>query len=131
MAACARAHREPAVAPEPPPVEATAEAESDEEPTPTPGQATTADGERADAGVDGVEIISFAVQAPIFSQPEWPAKDPAKTAEERHGVVRLGYLRKGEKAITKPGTIKKANCEEGWYSLAGATRGFICGKFVT
>ncbi|CAN5772014.1 hypothetical protein BH11MYX4_BH11MYX4_66080 [soil metagenome] len=128
MAACARAHREPALAePEAGTEVAAAPAAGDEvavDPTPSPN-------DKADAGIDGVEIIAFAVQAPIFSAPEWPAKDPTKTDAERHGVVRLGYLRKGERAIAKKGTLARANCAEGgWYELAAA-RGFVCGKFVT
>ena len=129
MAACARAHRDPSVTAS----NATEGAASAANLGPDVGAATatTTAGklERADH-VEGVEIISFGVQAPIFSAPEWPAKDPTKTDEQRLGVVRLGYLRRGEKAIAKPATIAKANCVEGWYELAAA-HAFICGKFVT
>ena len=126
IAACARAHPDPSVG-----TEAGAAAEGSS----TDGAVSTA----ADSGVapaaaekaEGVEIIAFVPQAPIFSAPEWPAKDPTKTAEERLGVIRLGYLRRGEKATAKPATIAKANCLEAWYELAGSAHGFICGKFVT
>ena len=60
--------------------------------------------ERPDAGPDAVELYAFAVQAPIFNAPEWPAKDPTKS-EDRPGVVRVGYLRKGEHTLAKAGTI--------------------------
>jgi lipoprotein-anchoring transpeptidase ErfK/SrfK len=132
MAACARAHREPSVVAEPLSAEAVVvqAGAGDEEPTIDPST-TTSTTTTTSGKVEGVELISFAVQAPIFSAPEWPAKDPIKTAEERQGVVRLGYMRKGERVIAKPGTITKANCAEGWFALAGPTRGFICGKFVT
>ena len=137
MAACARAHKDPAVGEEAGTASTTA-AEGDggvavagEDTAPALTPSTS---EKADAGVDGVEVYAFLQQAPIFSAPEWPAKDPAKTADDRHGVVRLGYLRRGEKAIARPGTIAKVNCAEGWYQLVGreaGARGFICGKFVT
>lgn len=84
-----------------------------------------------------VVLYSFGVQAPILNAAEWPAKDPEKS-EDRAGVVRLGYLRRGERAYAKPDKITKANCAEGWYELVGmtgatgsGTRAFVCGKFVT
>jgi lipoprotein-anchoring transpeptidase ErfK/SrfK len=134
VAACARAHPDPDVA------EASAEggATADEGDRAAAGEdnatttTTTTTNATPDAGVtDGVTLYAFGVQAPIFNASEWPPKDPGKAAEERHGVVRLGYLRKGEHVIAKPGMITKANCAEGWYELAPPARGFICGKFAT
>ena len=136
MAACVRAHRDPCVGQEAgeavttaADVDGGASTAAGEDPSPSPSPS-----EKADGGVEGVELIAFAQQAPIFSATEWPAKDPAKTAEERLNVVRLGYLRRGERVRARPGTITKANCAEGWYQLVGreaGARGFICGKFVT
>jgi lipoprotein-anchoring transpeptidase ErfK/SrfK len=139
MAACVRAQREPSTAEG----AATANAEGD-----TNANAGSDDGASAiatvtnatapatpDAGPvvrEGVPLYAFGVQAPILSAPEWPSKDPSKTTDDRHGVVRLGYLRRGEQTYAKPQTITKANCTEGWYQLVGpGQRGFICGKFVT
>ena len=137
IAACARAHADPSVG------DAGARAEGDtaeasaganaaatevtSAPTPASPSATPDGG----AASDGVTLYAFGVQAPIFSASEWPPKDPGKAAEERHGVVRVGYLRKGEHVIAKPGVIAKANCAEGWYELAPPARGFVCGKFAT
>jgi L,D-transpeptidase catalytic domain len=131
MAACSRAHRDPSVGDEAGLAEgADGGIVAAGETSPTP---TTSPAESRDAGIDGVEIFSIAVQAPIFSAPEWPAKDPTKTAEERQGVVRLGYLRRGARAIAEHDTITKANCAEGWFELVSdaPARAFVCGKFVT
>ena len=68
-------------------------------------------------------LYAFGVQAPIFSASEWPPKDPGKADESRQGVVRLGYLRRGERVIAKRDVIAKANCAEGWYELASG--GFV------
>ncbi len=145
IAACARAHADPSVGETTlssgesgdanaaeggataAPTNAAAEAKpgaSAASPAPAPTGATA---------VDGVPLYGFGVQAPIFSAAEWPPKDPEKS-EDRHGVVRLGYLRRGEHVMAKPGTISKANCAEGWYELVVApsgSRAFVCGKFVT
>jgi len=140
MAACARAHADPSVA-EGDASTASAAANAngeaaDESATATVTNAPVTPSAEGDAGVakprEGVPLYAFAVQAPILSAPEWPPKDAAKAAEERHGVVRLGYLRRGEQTTAKPEKITKANCVEGWYQLVGpGQRGFICGKFVT
>jgi lipoprotein-anchoring transpeptidase ErfK/SrfK len=96
-------------------------------------RATSGAAAGADAGApaDGPTLYAFAVQAPIFSASEWPPKDPGKADEERRGVVRLGYLRKGEHVPVKPGMIAKSNCAEGWFELAPPSTGFVCGKFAT
>jgi hypothetical protein len=44
-------------------------------------------------------------------------------------VVRLGYLRYGERAPVLPDPHKKPNCPEGWYELLAG--GFVCGKYAT
>lgn len=86
-------------------------------------------GAEADAAPAGPTLYAFAVQAPIFSASEWPPKDPTKAEESRKGVIRLGYLRKGERVVVKPGVITKSNCADGWYELVSG--GFVCGKFAT
>ncbi len=143
MAACARAHKDPAASELPGTTATTSADEADGGGAPGAGAgdessststSTSTSTNGGDAGIDGVEIFAFLQQAPIFNATEWPSKDPSKTAEERVGVVRLGYLRRGEKAYARPGKITKANCAEGWYQLVGreaGARGFVCGKFVT
>jgi hypothetical protein len=96
-----------------------------------------------EAGADGSVAGSPTIYAtqlitPIMSAPEWPAHDPSKASEERKAVVRLGYLRKGDKVAVKPTLVKKSSCLEGWYELlplpgapAGTTGGFVCGKDAT
>lgn len=132
IAACARAHADPSVG-EVAEGGSTASADDGDASAPTPTTTNAANGTepKTDAGPEGVTMIAFGVQAPIFSASEWPPKDPGKAAEERVGVVRLGYLRKGEHVLVKPGTIAKANCAEGWFELAPPARGFVCGKFAT
>jgi lipoprotein-anchoring transpeptidase ErfK/SrfK len=108
----------------------TAAAAAEDASVATTTTANDAPVDAADAGGPaGVPVFAFAVQAPIYSAPEWPAKDPTKAAEERQNIVRLGYLRKGERAFAKGPPIAKANCAEGWYEVLPA--GYVCGKFVT
>jgi hypothetical protein len=76
-----------------------------------------------------VKVAALVSPAPIFTAPEWPPKDPTRAAEERMGVYRIGYLRKGAIVDVKPALLKKANCPEGWFQLVGG--GFLCGKFAT
>jgi hypothetical protein len=76
-----------------------------------------------------VKIAALESPTPITSAPEWPAKDPTKASEDRQGVMRLGYLRKGDVVEAKPALIKRTNCPEGWYELLEG--GYICGKYAT
>lgn len=128
IAACARAHADPSVADGGGGAETTATPDGTTAEAKAAGQAD-AGAESADAGVDGVTLYAFGVQAPIFSASEWPPKDPGKASEERAGVVRLGYFRRGEHVLAKRGVITKGNCEGGWYELVAG--GFVCGKFAT
>jgi lipoprotein-anchoring transpeptidase ErfK/SrfK len=96
----------------------------------------TASDVAADAGPAAPEepkgpmLYAFAQVAPIFSAPEWPAKDPQHAADDRKGVVRLGYFRPGERlAIKENADPSKKNCLEGWYELVQG--GFVCGKYAT
>jgi hypothetical protein len=157
VAACARAHVDPSADEwEKAGAGTTAltngEATTEPEPTANDEPSPKADETPAKPAVpaDGVVLYAFGIQAPIFSAPEWPAKDSnhadapgARSAEgaersggggkkdDRHGVVRLGYLRRGERVYAKPKPITKANCAEGWYELVGKPRGYVCGKFAT
>ena len=86
----------------------------------------------ADAATDGVTLYAFGVQAPIFSATEWPPKDPGKAAEERHGVVRLGYLRKGEHVAREARhRSPRPTAPRAGTSSRPPARGFVCGKFAT
>ena len=76
-----------------------------------------------------IRISAIESPTPISNRPEWPPRDPTKASDERMGVVRLGYLRKGDVVEAKPQILAKPNCSEGWYELA--TGGFVCGKSVT
>src|SRR5262249_35805214 len=65
----------------------------------------------------------------IMSEPEWAPHDPTKASDERKGVIRLGYIRKGQSVLVKPQLVKKQSCLEGWYELLSG--GFVCGKYGT
>jgi hypothetical protein len=89
-----------------------------------------ADADVPDAEPAGPRIYALALVTPVFSEPEWPARDPERASEERKTVVRLGYMRKGSSARVKSETpLKKPNCKEGWWELAEG--GFVCGKMAT
>jgi hypothetical protein len=79
--------------------------------------------------VPTLKVAAVEFLTPISSRPEWPPKDPSKAADERVGVVRLGYLRKGYVVDAKTQVIRKPSCPEGWYELV--TGGFVCGKSIT
>jgi hypothetical protein len=85
--------------------------------------------EEGGAGAPVLKILAIESPTPICSAPEWPAKDPTKTTDERQGVIRLGYLRKGDVVEAKPQTIRRPNCAEGWYELVSG--GYLCGKYAT
>ncbi len=94
-------------------------------------------GPSADAGAapppapNAPKIAAIVSPAPIFSAMEWPPRDPSKASDERLGVIRLGYLRKGQLVAVKSAEpTKKANCPEGgWWELVEG--GFVCAKFAT
>jgi hypothetical protein len=93
-------------------------------------------GPSADAGPppapapDAPKVAALVSPAPIFSATEWPPKDPSRASDERLGVIRLGYLWKGQTVVVKNAEpIKKSNCAEGWWELADG--GFMCGKYAT
>jgi hypothetical protein len=81
------------------------------------------------AATPTIKIAALESPTPICSAPEWPAKDPSKTTEDRQGVIRLGYLRKGDIVDAKPETLKRQSFAEGWYELASG--GYVCGKYAT
>ncbi len=90
--------------------------------------------ELAAPAVDGGAAPSLRIAAlenvtPISSRPEWPPRDPTKASDERMGVVRLGYLRKGDVVEAKTQIVQNQACSEGWYELV--TGGFVCGKSAT
>jgi hypothetical protein len=92
----------------------------------------------ASTGAASVMLHALALITPVLNEPEWPARDPSKTSDERKGATRLGYLRKGDTVAARSQLLKKANCPEGWYELlplpgapAGSSGGFVCGKYAT
>ncbi len=66
------------------------------------------------------------LNAPIWSEMAVPGD---KKTERDSKVVRLGYMRLGEKTPVLAEPRKKANCPDGWYELLSG--GFVCGKYVT
>ncbi len=74
-------------------------------------------------------MVALAQITPVYSDSEFPPKDPLKASEARQGVVQLGHLRRGAIIPVKPNLIKKGNCPEGWYALESG--GFVCGKYLT
>ncbi|HEY2513933.1 MAG TPA: L,D-transpeptidase, partial [Polyangiaceae bacterium] len=84
-----------------------------------------------DGGAAAPTIYALGLITPIMSEPEWAPHDPSKASEDRKGVIRLGYLRKGDKVVVKPQMVKKSSCLEGWYEIAEPPGGFVCGKYAT
>ena len=104
--------------------------------TPAPSSLPSFAALAADAGTPGSDtptgptIIATGNPTPVLSEQAWPAKDPTKASEDRKGVVRLGYLRKGQVVEVKsaePAVLQ--SCPEGWWELA--VGGFVCGKYAT
>jgi L,D-transpeptidase-like protein len=99
------------------------------------GWATSLDGATApssaaltpDAGAaEGPWLGAITLQAPIWSEMEWPNE---RRSESSAKPILLGYLRYGEKAPVVPEPHRKSNCLEGWYELLAG--GFVCGRFAT
>src|ERR1022692_971159 len=76
-----------------------------------------------------VKIAAIESPTPVCSAPEWPAKDPTKAAEDRQGVIRLGYLRKGDVVEAKAQRVQRSSCAEGWFELLEG--GYVCAKLAT
>jgi hypothetical protein len=96
-------------------------------PSSAPSASASAAEGPADAGpYEGPWLGATVLQAPIFSEMEYPSD---KKEREGHVVARLGYLRYGEKVPVIPEAHKKSNCPEGWYELLAG--GFVCGKYAT
>jgi hypothetical protein len=75
------------------------------------------------------QVWALDFTTPVYSAMAFPPKDPEKAKDDRQGVVRLGYIRRGQAVDIKPHVVKKANCPEGWFELV--TGGYVCGKTVT
>ena len=94
---------------------------------PRPAESASASVAALDAAPpDGPWIGAIVMQAPIWSEMDWPGD---KRGEREAKSMRLGYLRYGEKAAVIPEPHRKPNCPEGWYELLAG--GFVCGKYVT
>jgi lipoprotein-anchoring transpeptidase ErfK/SrfK len=88
-----------------------------------------------DAGVtyDGPTLGALFMQTPVMSDMEWP-KEAEKRAEkgdksDRPTVMRIGYIRQGQRVPVIPEPHVKSNCKEGWYELVQG--GFVCGRYAT
>ncbi len=112
-------------APSPSPVQATASVPEPPPPAPEPAP-SAAQSSPPDAGASaGPWVSALVLQTQILSDTEFPTDKRG----ERDKVVRLGYLRYGEKTGGSPVDQKKANCPEGWYALLGG--GYVCGRYAT
>ena len=76
----------------------------------------------ADAGYEGPWLGATVLQAPVLSEMESERSKESK-------VVRLGYLRYGEKVPAFGEARRQPNCPEGWYELLAG--GFVCGRYAT
>src|SRR5882672_1241658 len=74
-------------------------------------------------------IAALKYQTPIFSRPEFPPRDPGRSADEKTQVIRLGSLRKGQRIPARGSSVKTGGCAEGWFELPDG--GFVCGRFAT
>lgn len=74
---------------------------------------------------DGPWIGAIVLQAPIWSEMEWPDR----RGDHDSRSLRLGYLRYGERTPVIPEAHRKANCPEGWYELLSG--GFVCGRLAS
>lgn len=89
-----------------------------------------AQGDATDAQADaGPRLCALETVTPVFSETEFPARNPESASAERRTVVRVGYLRKGSCVRIKGEPLKKSNCADGWYELRDG--GFVCGKFAS
>jgi hypothetical protein len=81
-----------------------------------------------DAGPSaGPWIGALVLRTQVLSETEFPAD---KKGDRDGKVVRLGYLRYGEKVpVFNLDAQRKSNCSEGWYALLAG--GYVCGKYVT
>jgi hypothetical protein len=115
LAACNEHHG----APSPQPAASSSVATQTGAVSPSPAPASS----ELDAGAyNGPWLGATVLQTPVMSDMEWERNKEAK-------VVRLGYLRYGEKVPVLPEPHKKANCADGWYELLAG--GFVCGKYAT
>jgi hypothetical protein len=74
-------------------------------------------------------VAALRFETSVFSRPEFTPRGQGSGGDERTGVVRLGTLRKGQRAEVKPDVVKTASCPEGWFELVQG--GYVCGRFVT
>jgi lipoprotein-anchoring transpeptidase ErfK/SrfK len=77
------------------------------------------------------------MQTPIMSDMAFPDRKRPKLSrkEERerlkdpNRLMRLGYIRQGQKVPVLPEVRRLPNCAEGWYELVQG--GFVCGRYAT
>jgi hypothetical protein len=102
-------------------------------PMPAPPQATAPTAEPAASAIEAVPADAGAYSGPWLSavvlQTQVLSDTDFPTDKKGEKIVRLGYLRYGEKTPAAPVDQKKPNCPEGWYSLLAG--GFVCGRYAT
>ncbi len=105
---------------------------------PKPSTAPSATHSTPDAGAPKPPVDTYVgatgFQALIMSEMEWPASERTTRKKKRHTSessksIRLGYMRRGAKALAIPELHKKKNCVEGWVELAAG--GFLCSRYAT
>jgi hypothetical protein len=125
LAGCSESRVTTGPMPQPPAASASAPSPAaSAAPAPSPSASVAA----ADAGAapyEGPWLGATVLQAPVMSEMEFTSDKRDKESK----VVRLGYLRYGERVPVIPEPHKKANCPEGWYELLAG--GFVCGKWAT
>jgi hypothetical protein len=88
--------------------------------------ATMALVETVDSGEPGVTIIATRYETLILNRPELK-RDVLVDGKE---VIRLGILRKGQKALAKSTAMKAGHCTDGWFQLV-PSGGWVCSRHVT
>ena len=82
-----------------------------------------------DAAYAGPVIAALFPETPVMSDMEWPTPLSKRRPGEKDKVIRLGYIRQGNKVPVLPEAHPKENCPDGWYELLAG--GFVCGKYAT
>jgi hypothetical protein len=90
---------------------------------------TVRDGGPTDAAYAGPVIAALFPETPVMSDMEWPTPLNKRRPGEKEKVIRIGYIRQGEKVPVLPEAHPKENCADGWYELLAG--GFVCGKYAT
>src|SRR5262245_64204788 len=82
--------------------------------------------EAVDSGEPGLQIIATRYETLILNRPELK-RDVLVDGKE---VVRLGILRKGQKALARSTGQKGGHCTDGWFQLI-PSGGWVCSRHAT